>query len=91
MQSSYLRAQSQNELIELLGQHIQQTIIAHLNDSSFYSVMMDSTPDISNREIYTIVVRLTNNFNVEEGFISAVESPNKTGLDISNVFFSKIE
>ena len=86
-----MSAQSQDEFIKLLGQHIQQTIIARLNNSLFYSVMIDSTPDTSNREIYTIVVRFTNNFNVKERLISAIELPSKTGSDICNMLFSKIE
>ena len=53
--------------------------------------MKDSTSDISNREIYVIVVQLTNNFNVEERLISAADLPSITGFDICNIFFPKIE
>ncbi|CAF1457233.1 unnamed protein product [Rotaria sordida] len=49
--------------------------------------MIDSTPDSSHREIYTIVVRYTNDFNVEERLITAIELSSKVGLDISNMIF----
>ena len=91
VQISYLSARSQDKFIKLLGQHIQQTIIAPLNNSLFHSIMIDSIPDIFNREIYTIFVRLTNSFNVEERLVSVVELPNKTGSGICSMFFSKIE
>ena len=66
-------------------------MIARLNNSLFYSIVIDSIPDISIREIYTIVVRYTNNFNVEERLVSVVEFPNKTGSGICSMVFSKIE
>ncbi|CAF2878814.1 unnamed protein product [Rotaria sp. Silwood2] len=49
--------------------------------------MIDSTPDASHREIYTIVIRYKNDFNVEERLITAIELPSKVGLDISNTLF----
>ncbi|CAF3654027.1 unnamed protein product [Rotaria sordida] len=90
-QVSYLSAQSQDEFIKLLGEHVQQTIIDLVNTSPFYSIMIDSTPDASHREIYTVVVRYTNDFNVEERLITATELPSKVGLDISNLLFDVLE
>ncbi|CAF3127814.1 unnamed protein product [Rotaria sp. Silwood2] len=90
-QVSYLSAQSQDEFIKLLGEYVQKNIINRLNNSSFYSIMIDSTPDASHREIYTIVVRYTNNFSVEERLITAIELPSKFGIDICNMLFDVLK
>ena len=47
---TYLRAQSQNEFIKLIGLEVQQRIIEDVQDGGMYSVMADTTPDVSHKD-----------------------------------------
>ncbi len=44
--------------------------------------MIDSTPDASHREMYSIIIRYTKNYQVEERLLSLQELPSKVGEDI---------
>ncbi|CAF4217287.1 unnamed protein product, partial [Adineta steineri] len=53
--------------------------------ANFYSIMIDSTPDISHQEMYTIVIRYTNNFNVKERLITAAELLKKFNISTDDL------
>ncbi|CAF5166784.1 unnamed protein product, partial [Rotaria magnacalcarata] len=46
------------------------------------SIMVDSTPDISKKEMYSIIVRYTRNFEIEERLFAFGEMSSKVGADI---------
>ena len=46
---TYLSAQSQNEFIELIGHEVQRRIVQEIKDAGMYSVMADTTPDVSHK------------------------------------------
>jgi hypothetical protein len=77
-----MSGRSQDEFIVILGQHVKNTIIRAINQASYFSIMTDSTPDNSHREIYSLVVRFVVNFQVEERVIALKELPSKTGESI---------
>ncbi|CAF4740900.1 unnamed protein product, partial [Rotaria sp. Silwood2] len=78
-QVSYLSHQSQNEYIQLLGEAVESLVIEEINKSPFISIMADSTPDTSHREMYSIVIRFTKNYQIEERLLSVQELPSKVG------------
>lgn len=45
--TTYLSPQSQNEMIEVLGSSIQRNIISEIKNAEFFSIMADTTPDVS--------------------------------------------
>jgi len=49
--------QSQNELIPLVADEIRKSVFQEIQASGFYSVMADSTPDISHKDILSVVIR----------------------------------
>ena len=54
-----------------------------MQNAPFYSVMIDSTPDCSHREIYSLVIRyVDNDLNIYERVIALKELPTKTGQAI---------
>jgi hypothetical protein len=77
-----LSHQSQNEYIQLLGETVERLVIDEINKSPFMSIMTDSTPDASHREMYSIVIRFTKNYQVEERLLSLKELPSKVGEEI---------
>ncbi|CAF1353507.1 unnamed protein product [Rotaria sp. Silwood1] len=81
-QNSYLSHQSQDEYVQLLGEAVESLVIEEINKSPFISIMADSTPDTSHREMYSIVIRFTKNYQVEERLLSVQELPSKVGEEI---------
>jgi hypothetical protein len=77
-----MSGRSQDEFIMILGQHVKSTIIRRVNEVPFFSIMTDSTPDNSHREIYSLVIRFVVNFQVEERVVTIKELPSKTGEKI---------
>lgn len=47
---TYLSAESQNEFIELLGKKTSELIINEINEGGIYSVIADTTPDLSHKD-----------------------------------------
>ncbi|CAF3956372.1 unnamed protein product [Rotaria sordida] len=83
---TYLHHDSQNELITLLGRAVQQAILNDIHKAQFISVTVDSTTDISNKEIYTIVIRFVKDFIAQERMISVMELNSKVGENISQSY-----
>ncbi|CAF1455551.1 unnamed protein product, partial [Rotaria sordida] len=81
-QNSYLSHQSQDKYVQLLGEAVESLVIEEIIKSPFISIMADSTPDTSHREMYSIVIRFTKNYQVEERLLSVQELPSKVGEEI---------
>lgn len=54
---SYLSPQSQNEFIKLLGDHVRIEIFQRISKSKYFSILFDSTPDISHTDQMSQVIR----------------------------------
>ncbi|CAF4909838.1 unnamed protein product, partial [Rotaria sp. Silwood1] len=80
---TYRSARSQDEFIEQIGTYLIRLIVQQVQNAPFYSVMIDSTPDCSHREIYSLVIRyVDNDLNIYERVIALKELPTKTGQAI---------
>jgi len=93
----YLGVHIQNELICLLGQKIRHEIISLLKVSKYYSIILDSTPDISHQDQLTVVVRfvLLNNkskqIEIREHFLGFIPISDSTGQGLTNVLLDFLE
>ena len=47
---TYLSNRSQNEIIGLLGETIKKKLISEIKDAKYFSIMLDSTPDIAHED-----------------------------------------
>ena len=90
---------TQNELLSIIGQEIQEKIVSKVKENAVFSVLMDETQDISCKEQATIIIRYVDECGavVEEfvGFCHAADLSgkglalllqnhlSKLGLDIS--------
>lgn len=53
----YLGKEIQNEIINLLAKKIRLHILKCLKKAKYYSIVLDCTPDISNKEQMTMIFR----------------------------------
>ena len=78
--ATYLSPQSQNEFIEIVGHQVQQRIIRDVKDAGMYSVMADTTPDVSHKDRLAIACRYVDNEGQpRERLMSLTEAKDKTG------------
>lgn len=66
----------QNEILSLLSREIQLNLISEIKDAFCYSIVLDETQDVSNREQVSVCFRIVdNNFNISEHFLGFFETP----------------
>ena len=63
-------------------------VLKRINEVPFISITVDSTPDVSHQEMYSIIVRYCPNFQVEERLFAFAELNSKTGEKIVELIIS---
>ncbi|XP_060879055.1 uncharacterized protein LOC132951270 [Metopolophium dirhodum] len=64
----------------MLSNEVQRLIINDVKEAPFYSVMADTTPDISHKDCLAICVRYPRNGEAVERLLEVAEGKDKTGL-----------
>lgn len=64
---SYLSNTICDKFIEILGEHVRKSIVHELKNAKYFSIILDSTPDIENVDQLTIIFRYVsaNSYPVE--------------------------
>ncbi|XP_072346501.1 uncharacterized protein [Scyliorhinus torazame] len=77
------------ELIEIMGKHVQGEIVNQINnlDTKYYSIIVDSTPDLTHVDQLVIVVRYCYNGKPCERFLTFLPIENHS----STTLFNKIQ
>ncbi|GCB85340.1 hypothetical protein scyTo_0025945 [Scyliorhinus torazame] len=86
---TYLSKPMYEELIEIMGKHVQDEIVNQINnlDTKYYAIIVDSMPDLTHVDQLVIVVRYCYNGKPYERFLTflPIESHSSTTL------FNKIQ
>lgn len=96
-QAHYLSWYSQNEFISLCGKKLLKTILHQREESVFYGIIVDATPDISHQEQNVLILRYVfqneekNTFEVCERFIEFMNFNGKTGEVITDELLSTLD
>lgn len=94
-QVHYLSKRVQNEFISLLSSKIQDHILNKLSKATYYSIILDCTPDVSHTEQMTMVVRFVQvNENAEasikEHFLGFVPINDSTGEGLTQCLLNEL-
>ncbi|XP_055308842.1 zinc finger MYM-type protein 1-like [Sitodiplosis mosellana] len=93
----YLSPKIQNELIAIIGAKVKTHILDCVKKSRYFSLILDSTTDITHVEQMTVVLRYvfenqaTQRYEVRESFIEFLEMHEKTGLGIKEMAINELE
>lgn len=74
LQAHYRSPESQNEFIELCSTRVLNTILKERQDSAYFSIICDATPDVSNLEQNVLLIRYvhqspTEGWKIKERFL----------------------
>ncbi|XP_023248121.1 52 kDa repressor of the inhibitor of the protein kinase-like [Copidosoma floridanum] len=84
-QTSYLSANICEEIIQLIAKQVAYFIVEELKKSKYYSICVDSTPDISHQDQLTFTVRYLINDQPIERFLAFIPIEAHGSEYLSNV------
>lgn len=98
----YLSPKIQNELITLLGNSIRDSLIKIINHCQFFTIILDTTQDISKKDQLSVIIRYVTIINdgisgnpvdiqINETFLGFHEITDQTGSGISDFILSFLE
>lgn len=79
--TNYLSSTVCDELIEMIGKDILHIIVERVKKSKYYSVSVDSTPDMAHIDQLTIVLRYIEEAEPVERFITFLDNKGHTGQE----------
>ncbi|KAK4884273.1 hypothetical protein RN001_000544 [Aquatica leii] len=83
----------QNEIINMLGSKVKESIIKKIK-TKYFSVIFDCTPDISHKEQTSLTIRYvskkSDDINIEESFITYQVAEETTGEALTDLIFKEI-
>lgn len=92
---SYLSHSTQDEFVELIGNAVREQIVKDINNAKYYSMLLDTTPDISRKEQLSEIIRYLHLENdkvtIRQSFIDFIHTSEKTGHGLADVICSKFE
>jgi len=82
---NYLSSTVCNELINVLGRKVLSAIVAEVRRAKYYSISVDSTPDVSHTDQLCLTIRYVLPEGPVERFLTFVPLLNHTGKEIADV------
>lgn len=79
------------QFIKIMAEQVLSTIVDELKSSTYYSISIDSTPDISNIDQLSFVIRYVNSIGEPvERFLGFIENTGHKAEPIAEAIFSTL-
>ena len=89
---TFLSKNTQNRLIDIIGNQITEVIVEQIKNSIGWSIIVDSTPDVARKEQLSICVRIISPDGlVSEHIISCKEALSVTAMGLFSVIIKVFE
>lgn len=84
---TFLSNVSQNNMLSVMGEMVREEILKRVKQAGVFSIIIDTTTDVSNLEQFSLVLRFINEEGqTEERLIAMKVAHDPTGLGMFNVF-----
>ena len=81
---SYLSKSTCDEFIQLMAQKVHALIVDEVKFSCYFSLLVDSTPDLSHNDQLSAVFRYLKDEQPIERFLTILEMKGHTGQEMAN-------
>ena len=81
---SYLSSTIFEEFVESMADEVRDTIVKEIRAAKYFSVSVDSTPDISNVDQLTVIIRYVQNGKAVEHFLTFLQISSHTGEQLAS-------
>ena len=93
---TYFSSRSQNEIIDLLGETIKKKIISKIKNAKYFTIMLDSTPDIGHEGQVSEILRYVHidknkKVEIKEVFLEFFQIDKKDAGNLVNKILQKLE
>lgn len=88
---SFLSTTICEELIDIIGKRVLETVIKRIKAAKYFSISVDSTEDNSHIDQLTVIFRYLEDNKSTERFLTFLESTGHTGKEMSNAFLKYIQ
>lgn len=90
--TSYLSFATYEEIIKIMGKRVVEEIVAQVIAAKYYSIIVDSSPDIAHNDQLSCVLRYVNKDGLaEERFVEFVTNPGHGGQDLADAVIHFLE
>ena len=90
--ATYLSPQSQNEIINIIGNHkIRETILKEVRDAEFYAIMVDEVTSHNSEKLSVYVRYVDKANNVREEFLEFCYVKRTTGVEIATAIRTTLD
>lgn len=89
--ATYISPTIQNEIIKIIGEQIFKKIFQKVNESPYYSILVDETTDVIGIEQMSLCVRYLKSETVAEKFLKFTPIDDTSGENIANTIISVME
>jgi len=89
--NKYTSHEIQDEMLKIMGRSVLNSILSLIHESTYVSIMVDETTDISNKEQLTLVMRrIDHNLDVYEEFLGMYQIDSTTAESITSTILDAL-
>lgn len=89
--TSYLSFQTYEQIITVMAEKVQQTIIEEIKTAKYFSIIVDSTPDVSHVDQLSIVIRYVDNKGFpQERFLGFLDNTGHKSEQLTDAVLSTL-